>query len=149
MVMMRFYVSKLNKRSNGTIVTDATGGVVCVAYETPYGYVLNDKDRKSVIGTLNFNKRTAVIGVPEDNVLTVKRKFFGGVKFNKESGYYKKGSMRKFKVDIFENGRLSARISRNPDDAGSYALDIRKSANALRTMLIALALNDFFLRKKS
>jgi hypothetical protein len=149
MIMIRFNVSKLNRRANGIVVTDLNGGVVCAAYETPYGYVLNDKDNKAAVGTLNFNRKRAVINVPEDETLVVKRRPFGGAKFQKDCGYKKKGKMRKFKVDVFKDGELAARISKNPDAADFYFLDVRKSTNALRTVLIALALNEFFLRKNS
>jgi hypothetical protein len=120
-----------------------------MAYETPYGYVLNDKDNKAAVGALNFNKRKAIINVPEDETLIVKRRWFGGAKFQKDSGYKKKGRMRKFTVDVFKDEKLAARISKNPDAPEFYFLDVWKGTNALRTVLIALALNEFFFRKNS
>jgi hypothetical protein len=147
--MLRFNVSKLNRRANGIAVTDLNGGVVCMAYETPYGYILNDKDNKAAVGTLNFDRRKAAITVPGDETLVVKRRLFGGAKFPKDSGYKKKGAMRKFKVDIFKDEKLVARASKNPEAPDFYFLDVWKGTNALRTILIALALNEFFFRKNS
>jgi hypothetical protein len=149
MVMLRFNVSKLNRRSNGIAVTDLNGGVVCIAYETPYGYILNDKDNKAAVGTLNFDGRKAIINIPEDETLVVKRRWFGGAKFQKDSGYRKKGIMRKFNVEILKDEKPAARVSKNPDVPDSYFLDVWKGTNALRTILIALALNEFFFRKNS
>ncbi|MDR3264327.1 MAG: hypothetical protein LBT30_08480, partial [Clostridiales bacterium] len=150
MVMMRFTVSKLTKRkSSGVAVCDAPGNVVCSAQETPYGYVLCDGDNnKAVIGTLVFKKRTAQINIPEDKTLIVKRRLFGGIKFPKESFYHKQGKMRRFKVNLFENGQLAMRVVKNPDRRSrTYFLDVWKGTNALRSMLIAIAFNDFFLHK--
>ncbi|MDR2091145.1 MAG: hypothetical protein LBP62_05785 [Clostridiales bacterium] len=149
MVMIRFNVSKLDRQANGIAVTDQSGGVVCVVYETPYGYVANDKDNKAAIGTLNFSRRKAIITIPEDGTFVIGRRPFGLAKFPKESGYSKKGRMRRFKVDLFQDGRLAARVSKNPDAKNAYFLDVWKGTNALRTIFIALALNEFFIRKNS
>jgi hypothetical protein len=149
MVMMRFTVSKLKKNLNGAVVYDANGNILCMAYETEYGYVLNDSSNKATIGSLNFNKRNAVINIPEDETLVIKKKLFGRIKFPKESGYKKRGRMRKFNVCLYKDGLLSVRIEKIPDQKAAYYLDVWKGTNALRSALIAIALNDFFLRKKS
>jgi hypothetical protein len=151
--MMRFTVSKLIKsRSDGgaaAIVTDQNGNVVCVAYETAYGYVFNDASNKASVGALSFQGGRATIAIPESASIEIKRKLFGRVKFPKKSipALKKKGSMRRFKVSLFENGHLAARVQKNASDA--YFLDVWKGTNALRAILIAVAMNDFFLRKKS
>ncbi|MDR3292859.1 MAG: hypothetical protein LBT20_02005 [Clostridiales bacterium] len=148
--MVRFTVTKLVKRqSSGAVVTDSAGKVICAAYETPYGYVLNDGENKAAIGTLTFRKRTAIVTIQEDRPLVVKKRFFGRVKFPKESGYKKQGRMRRFITGLYLGGQLVARAQKNPIAPSVYYLDIWKGTNALRTILIMLAMNDFFLRKKS
>lgn len=150
MVMVRFTADKLRKGAleAGLTITDTAGKVIGAIYETPYGYALNDGENKATAGTITFQNGRAVIDLPEHQPTVVKRFLFFWSRFPKGSPYAKLGSMRFTNLQLFYNGQLAARVSKIRR-SNKYAIDVWKGANAVQAFLIALAIKDLTLHRKS